>query len=576
MIASTVQVAPDGSGKKIQTFTDGVKHAQAVVLVDSSGNPITVGAIDATSNVLQGDGSGNAIASIITAFGTTAAISQSSSGDVGFSVENTDNGAGSRAVTKFQNDASKQAVFGIRSSGAPAFPVVGPNTMFVGTDSPGSSLGIFTYDQPIRFSADDAATAHVTFGTTNATFMLPVVAPNIELGHPTDSTIARVAPGIISVEGVNVILNGGPLGTPSSGNVANCLGLPLAGLNNPAVAGKFLRSNGTNWIASTPTLPTSAGVAGKVLTSDGTNYVESTPTFPNASAITGKFIRSDGTNWIASTPTLPTTAGVAGKILRSDGTNYVDSTPTYPNSGSISGKIIVADGTNFVASTPTFPNASATSGKVIQSDGTNWVASTPTFPATAGVSGKVLRSDGTNYLDSVPTLPVTASAISGKIIQSDGTNWIASTPTYPTTAGTNGNIPVSDGTNWISAARLMQQASGSSTSGTNGTVVARITAGAGNQLVGFTAFVDQTTAASTQTNVNVVYSDGTFTTGNSGPNQPVQIYVNYAGILITQSAQFVSVTALSAKKVTSINITTQNTGVGTRGAIITAEEIPMS
>jgi hypothetical protein len=73
-------------------------------------------------------------------------------------------------------------------------------------------------------------------------------------------------------------------------------------IGGAAASGKFIVGNGTNYIASTSTIPTSAGAtANKVLLSDGTNYVLSTPTFPNASATSGKFIRSDGTNWIAST-----------------------------------------------------------------------------------------------------------------------------------------------------------------------------------------------------------------------------------------------------------------------------------
>ncbi len=46
MADAFVQVAPDSTGKKIQTFENTVSgnlvEAQAVVLVDSSGNPIDV------------------------------------------------------------------------------------------------------------------------------------------------------------------------------------------------------------------------------------------------------------------------------------------------------------------------------------------------------------------------------------------------------------------------------------------------------------------------------------------------------------------------------------------------------
>lgn len=120
----------------------------------------------------------------------------------------------------------------------------------------------------------------------------------------------------------------------------------------------------------------------------------------NNAATTGTFLRADGTNYIASTSTIPTSAGAtAGKWLKSDATNYVLSTSTLSDAPSTAGKILVSDGTNWITSTPTFPNASATSRKMTVSDGTNWVASTETW-AVPGTSGNVLLSDGTNWTSS--------------------------------------------------------------------------------------------------------------------------------------------------------------------------------
>src|SRR6185295_8942017 len=47
----------------------------------------------------------------------------------------------------------------------------------------------------------------------------------------------------------------------------------------------------------------------------------STPTFPNASATSGKVIKSDGTNWVASTETYAA-PGTSGNVMTSDGTNW--------------------------------------------------------------------------------------------------------------------------------------------------------------------------------------------------------------------------------------------------------------
>lgn len=53
---------------------------------------------------------------------------------------------------------------------------------------------------------------------------------SVELGHATDTTLSRASAGVLAVEGVNVVLNGGALGTPASGTLTNCTGLPVAGI----------------------------------------------------------------------------------------------------------------------------------------------------------------------------------------------------------------------------------------------------------------------------------------------------------------------------------------------------------
>jgi predicted RNA-binding protein with TRAM domain len=53
---------------------------------------------------------------------------------------------------------------------------------------------------------------------------------SINLGHASDTTITRSGSGAIQVEGVQVILSGAALGTPASGTLTNCTGLPVAGI----------------------------------------------------------------------------------------------------------------------------------------------------------------------------------------------------------------------------------------------------------------------------------------------------------------------------------------------------------
>lgn len=52
----------------------------------------------------------------------------------------------------------------------------------------------------------------------------------LELGHASDTTISRTGAGAIAVEGVAVLLSGGALGTPSSATLTNATGLPISGL----------------------------------------------------------------------------------------------------------------------------------------------------------------------------------------------------------------------------------------------------------------------------------------------------------------------------------------------------------
>jgi hypothetical protein len=87
----------------------------------------------------------------------------------------------------------------------------------------------------------------ITASTTTA-----IGVGSIELGHATDTTIARSAAGVVTIEGVEIVtlsrtqtltnktltsptFTTPTLGTPASGTLTNCTGLPNAGLVNSAV-----------------------------------------------------------------------------------------------------------------------------------------------------------------------------------------------------------------------------------------------------------------------------------------------------------------------------------------------------
>src|SRR5580765_3171754 len=68
---------------------------------------------------------------------------------------------------------------------------------------------------------------------------------------------------------------------------------------------------------------------GKVLQGQGVGVASafSTATYPSTATGAGKILRADGTNFVATTATFPDTAGTSGNVLTSDGTNWSSSAP---------------------------------------------------------------------------------------------------------------------------------------------------------------------------------------------------------------------------------------------------------
>jgi len=222
-----------------------------------------------------------------------------------------------------------------------------------------------------------------------------------------------------------------------------------------------------------------------------TGIAWSTPTYPMVSATSGKFIISDGTNFVPSTSTIPSSAGAtANKVLLSDGTNYILSTPTFPNASATSGKIIISDGTNWIASTPTFPATAGASGNVMTSDGTNWISSASTGSGTvsSGTTNQLAY-----YAANGTTVSGLATALNGVLV-TDGSGvpsisstipaFITSSITFsPTTGGivgttTNNNAAAGKVGEVISSAVLF--ASGVSLSTITSTNITSISLTAGD------------------------------------------------------------------------------------------------
>lgn len=84
------------------------------------------------------------------------------------------------------------------------------------------------------------------------------VVGSLELGHASDTTIARSGAGTITVEGTTVLLSGAALGTPASGTLTNCSGYPSASTTTSGIA------------EHATTAETSTGTdTGRIVTPDG-------------------------------------------------------------------------------------------------------------------------------------------------------------------------------------------------------------------------------------------------------------------------------------------------------------------
>lgn len=84
---------------------------------------------------------------------------------------------------------------------------------------------------------------------------------SLEVGHASDTTITRTGAGAIAVEGVAVLLSGGALGTPSSGTLTNATGLPVAGIAASTVTALGVGSIELGHASDTTIARVSAGVA---------------------------------------------------------------------------------------------------------------------------------------------------------------------------------------------------------------------------------------------------------------------------------------------------------------------------
>lgn len=125
------------------------------------------------------------------------------------------------------------------------------SAVFVATSTtlwytPGSGAGTSTVAEENVLAGVTAGTAAANkavvlgaskeIATITSATITTLTSTTAEIGHASDTTLARSGAGAITVEGTQVLLSGAALGTPSSGTLTNATGLPRAGLVEDALA----------------------------------------------------------------------------------------------------------------------------------------------------------------------------------------------------------------------------------------------------------------------------------------------------------------------------------------------------
>jgi len=206
-----------------------------------------------------------------------------------------------------------------------------------------------------------------------------------------DSTVVVPTAGNINLKG------SGSTTTVGSGSNAT---VELTGLTNHAV----LVGAGTTTITKL-----ALGSAGQVLQSGGASADPSwsTATFPATATSTGTILRSNGTNWVASTDTYPNTS-TAGALIAATATNTIGEIVDVAT-----GQVLMSGGVGVIPAYSGSPSVSGslTAGTTITATSGAITATNGNFVGTAAGTGILLNS---NQNSGAAASPVVVNGRSGR------------------------------------------------------------------------------------------------------------------------------------------------------------------
>jgi hypothetical protein len=414
--ASAIGASPGGSNTQVQFNDSNAFGGDSGLVWDKTGNALSIVSgtfTDTASDAIQLD-----TTDVIT-------IGHNSSGTPG-----TDFGAG--ILFKLKSDTTNDRTAGRISSG-----------WEVATDATRKSY--------LQFGAANSS-------GISGSYMRLFLSGGLTLGgNPTDP-----GAGVMSSGGAGFMVGGVAPGT-----------------------GVMLQSNTAAMVYSTAAWPTGHPGSGKVVSGDGTDFVLSTPTFPTtASATSRKLMVSNGTNWVASTETWAV-PGTSGNVLTSDGTNWVSS----PDTGSTvtPAALTKADDTNV---TLTLGGTPATSLLQATSITAGWTGTLAVGRGGTGVGslGDLTKSDDTNVTLTLGGTP-TGALIKSASIAAGWTGTLSQARGgfgKSTASTTDGQIPIGKTSDGSWNVNTITQGTGITVTNGAGTITIAATAQAQTHAVTFT------------------------------------------------------------------------------------------